>query len=136
MPRVCSVQSRGMTGPPEGGPEDHRPAVAGPGSQRFEDTRAAGLHQQKHEREGENDMNQSNYTETVMAPATPHAGGLTFDPSEGQPIVILPVSEHEGMATMKIGQLLQLVPDPRKAENAKELEQDPTLRAYAELRRE
>jgi hypothetical protein len=65
-----------------------------------------------------------------------HPGGLEYDPSEGQAIVVVPVNENEAVATMKVGQLLQLVPDPQKAENPKEVEGDPTLRAYAEVRKE
>jgi DNA sulfur modification protein DndB len=50
--------------------------------------------------------------------------------------VVIPVDEHEAVATMKVGQLLQVVPDPRKAEKPAEIENDPTLRAYSAIRKE
>src|SRR5438034_6605665 len=40
------------------------------------------------------------------------------------------------MATMVVSQLLSLVPDPLKAESPKELANDPTLAAYAVIRKE
>jgi DNA sulfur modification protein DndB len=62
--------------------------------------------------------------------------GLPFDLSKGQPIVAIPVDETEAIATMTVSQLLQVVPDPNKAENAKEVAADPTLAAYAGIRNE
>jgi hypothetical protein len=81
-------------------------------------------------------MNQTDYSQNAGQPGTAFPGGLEYDPSEGQAIVVVPVNDHEAVATMKVGQLLQLVPDPRKSEDPKQVESDPTLRAYAALRRE
>src|SRR5262245_9210494 len=61
---------------------------------------------------------------------------LPFDLSKGQPIVALPISDHEAQAVMPVQQLLSLVPDPLKAEKPKEIESDPMMLAYAELRGE
>jgi DNA sulfur modification protein DndB len=62
--------------------------------------------------------------------------GLAFDLTKGQPIVSLPISPAEAIATMPVQQLLQVVPDPRKAENTREVAQDPTLAAYQAIREE
>src|SRR4051794_721048 len=67
---------------------------------------------------------------------TPHAAGLPFDFSRGQPIAALAVSDNEALAVMTVGQLLALVPDPRKSEDPKEVAHDPTLAQYAQVRRE
>jgi DNA sulfur modification protein DndB len=75
-------------------------------------------------------------TELPAGEVARHPGGLQYDPSEGQAIVVVSVNDREAVATMKVGQLLQLVPDPRKSENPSEVESDPTLRAYATVRKE
>lgn len=66
----------------------------------------------------------------------PAATGLPFDFSRGQPIPAVAVSENEALAVMTVGQLLALVPDPQKSEDPKEVAHDPTLAAYAGVRRE
>jgi hypothetical protein len=68
--------------------------------------------------------------------AAPANRSIPFDLSRGLPILALPVSENEAQATMVVQQLLSLVPDPMKAEKAKEVESDPILAAYAPLRAE
>jgi len=75
------------------------------------------------------------YFNTMNALAS-GGGGLPFDLSKGQPIVALPIDEHEAQAVMPVQQLLSLVPDPLKAEKPKEIEGDPLMRSYAELRGE
>src|SRR5687767_6094432 len=64
------------------------------------------------------------------------AASLPFDLSQGQPIPAMPLNEHEAVAIMPVGQLLSLVPDPQKSEDPKQLATDPTLAAYANVRRE
>jgi DNA-sulfur modification-associated len=77
-------------------------------------------------------MSNIDINEVVETTAAP----LPFDLSEGQPLLAIPVTDTEAMATMVVSQLLSLVPDPLKAENPKELATDPTLAAYAVIRKE
>jgi DNA sulfur modification protein DndB len=71
------------------------------------------------------------FTQSAAGP-----GVLPYDPSEGNPIVVLEVDNHWALAVMSVGQLLQLVPDPIASENAVRVAEDPRLREYAELRGE
>lgn len=68
--------------------------------------------------------------------STGQAASLPFDFSQGQPIPAMPLTENEAVAIMPVGQLLALVPDPQKSEDPKQLATDPTLAAYANVRRE
>ena len=61
---------------------------------------------------------------------------LPYDPSEGNPIVVLEVDDHWALAVMSVGQLLQVVPDPIASENPVRIAEDPRLREYSELRGE
>lgn len=63
-------------------------------------------------------------------------GVLPYDPSQGNPIVVLEVDDHWAVAVMSVGQLLQVVPDPIASENAVRVAEDPRLREYADLRGE
>jgi hypothetical protein len=64
------------------------------------------------------------------------ANQVPFDLSKGQPILAMRVDDHQVLATMTVGQLLALVPDPLASEDAKRVADDPTMRSYAEIRRE
>ena len=79
-------------------------------------------------------MSQMEVMSALAAGAAPPL--LPFDLTKGQPMIVLPVDDHEIVATVTIAQLLQMVPDPRKAENPKEVASDPVLAAYAPLRAE
>jgi DGQHR domain-containing protein len=61
---------------------------------------------------------------------------LPFDLTKGQPIPAMRVDDHQVIATMSVGQLLSLVPDPRLTENAKVVHDDPLMADYASIRRE
>lgn len=80
-------------------------------------------------------MNTDIYNQITGSSAGPEVS-LPFDLSRGLPIVVLPVGENEAIATMAVQQLLTLVPDPRKAERPKEVNEDPILAMYAPLRSE
>lgn len=61
---------------------------------------------------------------------------LPYDPGEGNPLVVLEVDEHTGVAVMTVGQLLQTVPDPVASEKPDRVKEDPRLRQYGKLRQE
>jgi len=70
----------------------------------------------------------------TQAPAV--AGALPYDPTKGNPLVVLEIDEQWAVAVMSVGQLLQVVPDPIASENAARVAEDPRLASYADLRRE
>src|SRR3954453_12878942 len=64
------------------------------------------------------------------------SGVLPYDPSKGNPLVVLEVDETWAQTVMSVGQLLQVVPDPSASENPARVAEDPRLQSYAELRSE
>jgi DNA-sulfur modification-associated len=85
-------------------------------------------------------MSNFEFTQVPPSGAAVQPGGgalaMPFDFSRGQPIPAVALGEHEAMAVMTVGQLLAVVPDPRKSEDPKEVAHDPTLAAYAGVRNE
>lgn len=61
---------------------------------------------------------------------------LPFDLSKGQPIVAIETTGSEAVASMRVQQLLSVVPDPAAAEDPKRTATDPVLAQYAGLRKE
>ncbi len=59
-----------------------------------------------------------------------------YDPTEGYPIPVFEISEHESIARIPVSMLLDLVPDPVKAEKAGKDGDDPVLAPYQVIRAE